>query len=180
MIDRNRQLHALALGYVPEGAIDYGLPAPAIYLDWLPNAPFVTLLTATSRTDKEWDEAHWQEIGQRFAADGVVSILPWGSLQERVRSERLAARIPNAICPPKLSLTDAATLLAGSRIVVGVDTGLAHLAAAVATPVVAIFCASDPLRTGVRSDTGAVNLGARGMAPDVDTVWQAILAGRRA
>lgn len=180
VIDRNRQLTGLALGYQVQGPIDYGLPAPELALPWLPAAPFATLLTATSRTDKEWDESNWREIGRRLAAQGIVSVLPWGSPQERVRSERLAAAIPQAICPPRLSLGEAAALLAGSRIVIGVDTGLVHLAAAVATPVVAIFCASDPLRTGVRSDTGAVNLGAHGMPPDVETVWQAILAGRRA
>lgn len=180
VIDRNRQLSALALDYQASGPIDYGVPAPAMPLPWLPEGPFVTLLTATSRADKEWSETHWLEIGHRFAAEGIACILPWGSMAERVRSERLAAAIPHAVCPPKLSLTEAAALLAGSRIVVGVDTGLAHLAAAVATPVVAIFCASDPQKTGVRSDTGAVNLGAQGLPPDVETVWQAILAGRRA
>lgn len=180
VIDRNRQLSALALGYELAGPIDYGLRVPTLSLPWLPQGPFVTLLTATSRTDKEWAESSWLEIGRRFAAQGIACILPWGSIAERARSQRLAASIPQAICPPRLSLTEAAALLGGSRIVVGVDTGLAHLAAAVATPVVAIFCASDPQKTGVRSDTGAVNLGGHGLPPDVETVWQAILAGRRA
>lgn len=178
-IDRNRQLSAQALGYAATDPMDYGVPAPQADLPWLPVAPFAALLTATSRTDKEWDEACWQEIGHRFAAQGVVSILPWGSAPERARSERLAALIPNAICPPRMSLTQAAALLAASRIVVGVDTGLAHLAAAVATPVVAIFCGSDPVKTGVRAESGAVNLGSNGAPPDVETVWQAVLAGRR-
>lgn len=178
-IERNRLLSAQALGYVAAGPIDYGLPSPTVSLPWLPQTSYVTLLTATSRSDKEWPEAHWQEIGRRFAAEGIVCILPWGSATERARSERLAAQIPQAVCPPRMSLTEAAVLLAGSRIVVGVDTGLAHLAAAMATPVVAIFCASDPEKTGVRAATGAVNLGADGMPPDIETVWQAILAGRR-
>lgn len=60
---------------------------------------------------------------------------------------------------------------------VGVDTGLAHLAAAVAVPVVAIFCASDPLLTGVLASTYAVNLGKNGAPPDLESVWQATVAG---
>lgn len=179
-IDRNRRLSAQALAYPLAGHVDYGLPAPAVSLPWLPQQSYVTLLTATSRTDKEWPEAHWQEIGRRFAAESVACILPWGNAIERARSERLAALIPNAICPPRMSLTEAAALLASSKIVVGVDTGLAHLAAALATPVVAIFCASDPHKTGVRADTFAVNLGEHGAAPDVESVWQAILQGRKA
>lgn len=179
-IERNRRLSALALGYALQGPIDYGLPAPKAMPAWLPQKPFVTLLTATSRSDKEWPEQNWLEIGRRFAAEGVCCVLPWGSDAERARSERLAAAIPHALCPPRMALSEAAALLADSRIVIGVDTGLVHLAAAVATPVVAIFCASDPLKTGVRADTGAVNLGADGAPPDVEVVWQAVLAGRRA
>lgn len=179
-IERNRWLSGLALGYAVQGLIDYGLPAPKAVPLWLPQMPFVTLLTATSRSDKEWPEQNWFEIGRRFAAEGVCCVLPWGSEAERARSERLAAAIPHALCPPRMALSEAAALLAGSCIVIGVDTGLVHLAAAVATPVVAIFCASDPQKTGVRADTGAVNLGADGAPPDVEMVWQALLAGRRA
>ncbi|SFN39646.1 heptosyltransferase-1 [Formivibrio citricus] len=178
-IDRNRLLSAAALGYEVTGPIDYGLLPPQLSLSWLSQSACVTLLTATSRADKEWPEERWQALGKRFVELGLTPVLPWGNETERARSERLAAGIPGAICPPRLSLTEAAALLAGSRIVVGVDTGLAHLAAALATPVVAIFCASDPFKTGVRAAYGAVNLGANGAPPDIDTVWQAVLAGIR-
>jgi len=139
----------------------------------------VVLLTATSRADKEWAEAHWIELGRRLVAQELRCVLPWGGAQEKARSERLAAAIPNAICPPRMSLTEAAALLAGAQIVVGVDTGLAHLAAAMATPVVAIFCASDPVKTGVLASTYAVNLGSDGAPPTVDAVWAAVTAGAR-
>lgn len=179
-IDRNRQLSAAAFDYTVSGPIDYGLQPPPIPLPWLAQSVYVTLLTATSRTDKEWPESCWQTLGQRFVEQGMIPVLPWGNEAERMRSIRLAAAIPHAICPPRLTLTEAAALLAGSRIVVGVDTGLVHLAAALTTPVVAIFCASDPLKTGVRAEYGAVNLGANGAPPDLETVWQAVLVGSRA
>ncbi len=181
-IERNRQLSAAALGYRAEGAIDYGLRMsdqienrPA--LSWLPDSPYVVCLTATSRADKEWPEAHWIVLGQKLLARGVRPVFPWGSTAERERAERLAAALPAAIVAPRLSLTDAATLLAGSTMVVGVDTGLVHLAAAVAVPTIAIFCASDPLLTGIRASSYAVNLGQRGAAPGVEAVWDAMLAG---
>ncbi|KAF0814801.1 Lipopolysaccharide heptosyltransferase 1 [Andreprevotia sp. IGB-42] len=176
---RSRQLMAAAMGYTPAGPVDYGLPAAAAALPWLPDQRHAVLLTATSRADKEWPEAHWIALGQQLAAAGLASVLPWGSPAERARAERLATAIPNAMVAPRLSLTEAAALLAGSAIVVGVDTGLAHLAAAVAAPVVAIFCASDPVRTGVLANSYAVNLGRAGAAPDVATVWQAVVAGVR-
>lgn len=178
-IERNRELSAKALDYAASGPIDYGLRAPEAAPSWLPTTPHVTLLTATSRTNKEWPEADWLALGRRLAEQGLIAVLPWGNAAERARSERLAAAIPQAICPPRMTLTEAATLLGSSRIVVGVDTGLVHLAAALAKPVVAIFCASDPLKTGVRAESGAVNLGSEGAGPDLETVWQAVLSGMR-
>ncbi|QLI81759.1 lipopolysaccharide heptosyltransferase I [Chitinibacter fontanus] len=176
-IERNRQLSAAALGYSLQGDIDYGLSVPQLALDWLPDSPYAVFLTATSRADKEWPEANWIILGQRMLAMGVRPIFPWGGEAERERAQRLAAALPAAIVAPKLSLTAAAALLAQSKIVVGVDTGLVHLAAAVAVPTVAIFCASDPALTGVRASSYAVNLGQRGAAPTVDAVWQAVQAG---
>jgi heptosyltransferase-1 len=41
-----------------------------------------------------------------------------------------------------------AALIAGASFVIGVDTGLIHLAAALGVPLVAIFTASDPGLTG--------------------------------
>ena len=177
-IERNRRLTAAANGYSLLGAMDYGLKVPLQELPWLGNAPYVVMLTATSRADKEWPESQWIELAQRCIADGMRPVFPWGSAAELQRAERLAAALPSAIVAPKLSLTDAAMLLAGSRIVVGVDTGLAHLAAAVAVPVVAIFCASEPELTGVRAATFALNLGGNGKPPSVEQVWDAVVSGR--
>ena len=42
-----------------------------------------------------------------------------------------------------------AALLARAELVVGVDTGLVHLAAALGTPTVSLFVATDPMRCGV-------------------------------
>jgi heptosyltransferase-1 len=176
-IERNRQLSAAALNYVPHGEIDYGLRTPQLALSWLPQSPYAVFLTATSRADKEWPEANWIVLGQKMLARGLQIVFPWGSATERERAERLAAALPGAIVAPKLTLSEAAVLLTNSAMVVGVDTGLVHLAAAVAVPTVAIFCASDPLLTGIRASSYAVNLGQRGQAPTVDAVWTAVQQG---
>lgn len=176
-IQRNRLLTASVFNYSCDDKIDYGLQVPQLSLPWLPARPYAVLLSATSRADKEWSEENWITLGHRLSEAGIISVFPWGNPKEQERSQRLAAAIPHALCPPRLSLGEAASLLAGSKIVVGVDTGLAHLAAAVAVPVVAIFCASDPLLTGVLASTYAVNLGKNGAPPDLESVWQATVAG---
>lgn len=170
-IERNRRLTGLALGYQPAAAIHYGLPKPKRSLPWLKQAEYAVLLTATSRADKEWPESHWLHLGQQLLAQGLTPVLPWGAAHEQARGERLLAALPGALLPPKLSLGDCAALLAGARLTVGVDTGLVHLAVAMACPTIALFCASEPGLTGVLASTPAVNLGANGAAPDVATVW---------
>jgi heptosyltransferase-1 len=170
-VERNRQLAGLALGYTPLGAPDYGIQAPPLDLSWLaPATPYIVLLHATSRDDKLWDETHWVTLGHILASNGFQLVLPWGSASEQARSARLAAAIPNAISPPRLSLIEAAALLGHARAVIGVDTGLSHLAAALDVPTIGIYTATDPGLTGLHAGARAINLGGKQATPSVDTV----------
>jgi heptosyltransferase-1 len=128
------------------------------------------LLHATSRDDKLWDEANWIALGRQLTIDGFQLALPWGSAKENARSERLTAAIPNAICPPRLNLIEAAALLGHAHAVVGVDTGLSHLAAALNVPTIGIYTATDPGLTGLYAGKRAVNLGGKHASPSVDEV----------
>ena len=170
-VERNRRLAALAADYPITPASDYGLN--------LTNAPDsgtrnAVLLTATSRDDKLWPEERWIALGRALQDKGLSCLLPAGSPAERARAQRLAAAIPGAIALPPMGLDALARELATARIVVGVDTGLAHLAAALGRPTVALFCASDPELTGVLAATPAINLGTRGQPPLVDAVLAAL------
>jgi len=169
-VQRNRKLAGLALGYEPQGAPDYGIRAPELALPWLPATPYVVLLHATSRDDKLWDEANWIALGGRLEQMGLRAILPWGSEREKLRAERLCAAIPGAICPHRLDLNEAAAVLGRARAVVGVDTGLSHLAAALDVPTVGIYTATDPGLTGLYAGERAVNLGGKGTPPSVTDV----------
>lgn len=169
-VERNRQLAAQALGYVVQGAPDYGIQAPPIELHWLPKQPYVVLLHATSRDDKLWAETHWAALGQQLHELGLRCVLPWGSAQEKTRSERLCQSIPHALCTPAMKLDEAAVLLGKARIVIGVDTGLSHLAAALGTPTIGIYTATEPGLTGLYAGSKAVNLGGKNAAPSVSMV----------
>jgi heptosyltransferase-1 len=165
-VERNRILAGRALGYAP-GVLDYGIAAPDLPLPWLPDHPFAVLLHATSRVSKLWPEADWVALGRRFSEQGLACVLPWGSPEEEARSRRLAGGIPDAVIPPGMALDQAAALLSRARAVVGVDTGLVHLAAALKVPVVALYCGSDPGLTGVYSAGPGVNLGKAGSPPSL-------------
>ena len=200
-VERNRRLAALSGGYGIELAPDYGIVAtcprsgddgpqrtvagpqrsvPGSQGEGMRRAttgdmPSAVLLTATSRDDKLWPQERWIALGRALHERGLTCLLPAGSAAERQRAGQLALAIPGAIALPPLSLNQLAEHLAAARIVIGVDTGLVHLAAALGRPVLALFCASDPALTGVLARTPAINLGARGQPPRVDDVLAAAL-----
>ena len=169
-VERNRRLAALAAGYVADTPADYGIaaaPAPAL------DGPSALLLTATSRDDKLWPEERWVALGRALHERGLKCLLPAGSPAERERAQGLAHAIPAAVALPPMGLGELAAQLAAARIVIGVDTGLVHLAVALGRPTLALFCASDPALTGVLATTPAVNLGARGRPPSAEDVLAA-------
>jgi heptosyltransferase-1 len=167
---RCRLLAGSALGYVVEGPPRWRLSPPRDVAA-APDGPYVVALHASSRDDKLWPEERWRSLLATFADAGLAVLLPWGSDGEQVRSRRLASGIARAIVPPRQSLAELAGLLARAEIVVGVDTGLTHLAAALGTPVVALFTSTDPAGAGVSiAGSHARDLGGNGHVPAVDDV----------
>jgi heptosyltransferase I len=171
-IARNRALTGLALGYQANGAIDYGLDRATLMPP--PTTRYAVLLHATARVEKQWGEANWIAVGNAIAADGLDLLLPWGSEAERARSERLSAKIPRARVPERTPLDQTARSIAGAALVVGVDTGLVHLAAALTVPLIAIFVGSEPGLTGPLGAGPMTVLGGMGRPPKADEVTTAI------
>ncbi|MDR2187636.1 MAG: lipopolysaccharide heptosyltransferase I [Azonexus sp.] len=177
---RNRRLAAAVFGYTVDEAPDYGITASPAAFPWLPPAPYAVLLTATSRDDKLWPEAHWRELGQRLHEQGCHAVLPGGSAPERQRAAHLAAAIPAAVAAPPLDIPALAGVLAGAQAVIGVDTGLTHLAAALKIPTIALYTATAPGLTGVFGSGFHRNLGGKGQVPPVAAVLEALGAiGKR-
>jgi heptosyltransferase-1 len=174
-VTRNRLLAAAAFGYVADPAINFGITAPSTVTAWLPATRYVVLLTATSRDDKLWPEAHWLELAKQLKAQGFTAIFPGGSKPERERAARLAGALPDAIAAPALGLPELASVLARASAVVGVDTGLSHLAVALNVPTVAIYTATDPALTGVFGSGYHRNLGGKAQIPSVQSVLDALL-----
>ena len=173
-VARCRQLAAAAIGYAIDGAPRWNLRPPANAAA-MPERPYAMILHATSRHDKLWPEPHWRALLESIDRTGLAAVLPWGSEAERARSERLASGFSRAIVPPWLALPDAASLLARATLAVGVDTGFTHLAAALGTPTVAIFIATDRARHGVAiAGAHAQDVGDAGTVPTPDAVIAAV------
>ena len=173
-VKRNRMLAARALGYSCGEEVDYGISAPAATFPWLTAKAYAVLLHATSARAKLWPDERWVALGAALRARGLCSVVPWGTRGERERSGRLSAAIADSIVPPALSLTDVASVLAQSRCAVGVDTGLTHLAGALAVATVGIYTATDPALTGLYACRRALNVGGAGLSPSVDEVVAAL------
>ncbi|HEY2135400.1 MAG TPA: lipopolysaccharide heptosyltransferase I [Xanthobacteraceae bacterium] len=171
-IARNRMLTGLALGYVPAGELDFGLDR--LKLAGPTASPYGILLHATARPEKEWPEAQWIALGRGLTARGLELVLPWGSETERQRSERIAAGVPGARVPPRAPLDAVARHIAGAQFVVGVDTGLLHLAAALGVPLVGIFVGSEPGLTGPMGRGPIAIIGNKGTKPATGDVLHAL------
>ena len=171
-IARNRMITGRALGYTPDGAIDFGLSRNG--LAETAAKPYGILLHATAQPEKEWPEASWSALGRTLGGRGTSLVLPWGTKAERSRSERIAAALGDAEVPERHPLDRVARLLAGAAFVVGVDTGLLHLAAALGVPVVAIFVGSEPGLTGPMGHGPIAVVGGRHAQPSVADVARAL------
>lgn len=158
-ITRNRLLMAQALGYSIENLpLDYGIaqhpfPAPACVLP----PRYVVALHGTSRPAKEWAEAHWHYLLGELAQHGFHALLPWGNSREHERAARLAAANPKVQVLPRCQLGELAAILSRAEGVVGMDTGLMHLAAALDKPGIALYPATQPALTGVLANSTSPN-----------------------
>jgi lipopolysaccharide heptosyltransferase I len=170
-VARNRMLTGLALGYSSEGASHYGLDRARLAEVWA--SPYGLLLHATARRGKEWPESRWRALAASLARDTDL-IVPWGTDAERARAMRIASGLARARVPERRPLDAVARLIAGASFVVGVDTGLLHLAAALGVPLVAIFVGSEPGLTGPIGSGPITVLGASGALPSVEDVVQAV------
>jgi len=169
-VERNRLLAARVLGYAPGAPARYGIAPPHARPAWAPEGRYAVLLHAASRRDKRWPEERWIALAKLLADDGYAIVVPGGTVPEREAAARLAAAAgPAARAAPAMTLVEAAALLGHAAGVIGVDTGLTHLAVALGVPTVGLYCATSPRLTGLHGEL-AVNLGGPGSPPDVAAV----------
>lgn len=146
-IERNRQLFAQALNYrLSPSPPDAGLDRSS-FIDPNHPRPYALLLHGTSWPNKGWPEAHWTTVGQWLREQGVDALLPWGSKTEYEAALRIA-RAGGGDVLPRQNLTALAGWMTYAKCFVGVDTGLAHLGAALGTRGITLYGPTLPHLTG--------------------------------
>jgi heptosyltransferase-1 len=190
-VERARILCAQALDYPLQGSPKFGLRPGTLAVaqpkaraahnllanpgtaanPFAPRKPVVALVHGTSRKDKEWPLASWVELGQRLNHSGFCVALAHGNAEEKAVSEKIAAGLDNAWVWPTMALDALTDTMARCAGVIGVDSGLSHIAVALGLPHVQIYNFDTAWRTGVYNAQQVCVFASP--TPDVDAVWQA-------
>jgi heptosyltransferase-1 len=185
-VQRGRELCARALGYTPALRPDYGLnrvSAPGGRESAAPE--IIAFVHGSSRADKLWPLENWVALGRQLNAQNYLIALPHGSDAELAMSQAIAAALTTgggqAVVLPRLALDQLTQQLAQCAGVIGVDSGLSHIAVALDLPHVQIYNFDTAWRTGPLADATAEE-GARQLSvfarpcPTVKQVWDAWLS----
>jgi heptosyltransferase-1 len=144
-LDRSRHVCGLAFGYALPSQLQAGLQATH-HSDVLPKT--VALVHGSSRADKAWQLAHWQVLGQALQAQGFQLALPHANDGELQTAQAVASACPGAVIWPRCDLVELTQRLAACAGVVGVDSGVSHIAVALGLPHVQIYNFNTAWRTG--------------------------------
>ena len=114
---------------------------------------YAVLAAFTTRPQKHWIESHWAGLADGLLAQGLTPLL-LGGPSDLTAAQRIAAShagILNLVGEFKLDETVA--IISEASLLIGVDTGLSHMAIALNIPTVALFGSTTPYLRGPDSRT---------------------------
>jgi heptosyltransferase III len=111
----------------------------------VPDASYAVIHPAALMQTKRWPAPRFSELAHRLSAYGLRIVVTAGPGEEAY-AVQVAERINGAVVLLGLSIPELAELIRGARLYVGNDSGPLHLAAAVGTPVVAVWGSSESRR----------------------------------
>ncbi|MCF7981232.1 MAG: lipopolysaccharide heptosyltransferase I [Pseudomonadales bacterium] len=147
-VERVRQLFAAALGYtVPQRIGDYQVDRSRLGANPC-TGEYLVFLHGTTWPTKHWPEHYWQALAKSATQADFKVLIPWGNATEKKRAEQISTCSDNIEVLPRMGLSTLATILADAKAVVSVDTGLAHLCAALDTPNLTLYGPTQPQLVG--------------------------------
>ena len=99
--------------------------------------------------NKRWPPDRLGEVARVLRdVHGLRSAVLWGPNEQPLAEEVVSRSMGAAVIAPKTTIADLVALARGASLMVSGDTGPTHIAAAVGTPIVALFGPTRPLRNG--------------------------------
>jgi ADP-heptose:LPS heptosyltransferase len=106
-------------------------------------APYAVLHLGASNTMRLWPSRHWQALAEEVGKLGLTVVLSGGPGEESLtRQVDPAGLFPNIA--GKLSLPQLVGVLQGAKLLVCLDSGIAHMAKHTNTPTVTIYGPGNP------------------------------------
>jgi lipopolysaccharide heptosyltransferase II len=122
-------------------------------------APLITIHPGASWRPRAWRPERFAEVGRQLLARYDVHVLYVGTAEDVDIRDRISALLPDRRAHFLFDwrLTETAALIERSALFIGNDSGLAHIAAACGTPVIALYGPQDPRRFGPWSERAIVH-----------------------
>jgi len=111
----------------------------------LKGRPYAVIHPAAIMTTKRWEAKHFGEVARGIAARGLTIVVTAGPGEESL-AVQVAQELDGTIILLGVTIPELAELIRGARLYLGNDSGPMHLAAAVGTPVIAVWGSSDSRR----------------------------------
>ncbi len=144
-VDRARHVCSRTMGYAPWKVPHTSLRCTP-HADVLPRT--VALAHGSSRADKAWPLAHWQALVHALQAQGFQIALPHANDAELQVAQAVVRECAGAVVWPRCDLVELTQRLAACEGVIGVDSGVSHIAVALGLPHVQIYNFDTAWRTG--------------------------------
>jgi heptosyltransferase-1 len=113
-----------------------------------PNDPFVAISPQALWETKLWSDQKFAQLSERIIQELNMPVVFTGGEKKSIEGIQSFMTLPSVDLAGRTTLRDLACLYREASLLVTTDSGPMHLAAAMRTPVVALFGPTDPSRTG--------------------------------
>jgi heptosyltransferase-1 len=133
----------------PEFPIDPVESEAARHVSQQTGGRYALLNPGAAWPNKRWPPSRFASVAVELRArHGLMSVALWGPGEEALAAEIVAGAGGAAVLSPKTTIADIVAIARGAALMVSGDTGPAHVASAVGTPMVGIYGPTRPSRNG--------------------------------